>query len=193
MTPALANRIIDFFKHDPEYGVFLVGGILWTWYRKDAQWQEFSRRFDVICGWNVGNAVTEDDRKWANTRYWEEAMEEAEKAGMLYLPVVYPGFSWDNLKRKPPGTTIFPRQDGMFYWKQFHRAAELGIDMAYVAMFDEVDEGTAIFKVTNYPPTQAYFVTYDGLPSDWYLRLTGAGARMLRGKRGISPEIPIKP
>ena len=51
---------------------------------------------------------------------------------------------------------------------------------AYVAMFDEVDEGTAIFKVTNHPPRQAHFVTLDGLPSDWYLRLTGEGARLLR-------------
>ncbi len=43
-------------------------------------------------------------------------------------------------------------------------------------MFDEVDEGTAIFKVTSEPPTQAHFVGYEGLPSDWYLRLTGEGA-----------------
>ena len=39
-------------------------------------------------------------------------------------------------------------------------------DMAYVAMFDEVDEATAIFKVSNTPPTQAKFATYDGLPAD---------------------------
>ncbi len=60
-------------------------------------------------------------------------------------------------------------------------------------MFDEVDEGTAIFKVTNTPPTQAHFVGYDGLPSDWYLRLVGEGARMLRGERPPSAQIPIEP
>ena len=42
------------------------------------------------------------------------------------------------------------------------------MDMAYVAMFDEVDEGTAIFKVTNWPPRPGRFMTFDGLPSDWY-------------------------
>jgi hypothetical protein len=60
-------------------------------------------------------------------------------------------------------------------------------------MFDEVDEGTAIFKVTGTPPTQAHCVGYDGLPSDWYLRLTGEGARMLRKQRPRAAEIPIQP
>ena len=60
-------------------------------------------------------------------------------------------------------------------------------------MFDEVDEGTAIFKVTSSPPTQGRFVGYDGLPSDWYLRLTGEATRLLREKKPIPAEIPIKP
>ncbi len=60
-------------------------------------------------------------------------------------------------------------------------------------MFDEVDEGTAIFKVTGSPPTQAHFVGDEGLPSDWYLRLVGEGGRMLRGERPVVAEIPIKP
>ena len=60
-------------------------------------------------------------------------------------------------------------------------------------MFDEVDEGTAIFKVTSTPPTQAHFVGYDGLPSDWYLRLVGEGDRLLRQGLPLPAEIPIKP
>jgi hypothetical protein len=65
--------------------------------------------------------------------------------------------------------------------------------MAYVAMFDEVDEGTAIFKVTNAPPKEAKFQTYDGLPADWYLRLTGEGAKVIRGERKPTTALPIKP
>ena len=112
---------------------------------------------------------------------------------MLYIPVVYPGFSWDNMKQLPAGKSAISRLGGKFFWRQFHAAAELGLDMAYVAMFDEVDEGTALFKVTNAPPTQAHFVTYEGLPSDWYLWLTGEGTKMLLGKRGISPMLPTRP
>jgi hypothetical protein len=57
--------------------------------------------------------------------------------------------------------------------------------MVKVAMFDEVDEGAAIFKISNDPPTQGHFVSYEGLPSDWYLRLTGEGAKLIRGERRI--------
>ena len=53
--------------------------------------------------------------------------------------------------------------------------------MGYVAMFDEVDEGTAIFKVSNTPPTQAHFVTNGNVPPDEYLWLTGQGTRMILG------------
>jgi hypothetical protein len=60
-------------------------------------------------------------------------------------------------------------------------------------MFDEVDEATAIFKVTNTPPTQAHFVTFENKPSDWYLRLTGAGTKVLHKERSNSRTIPIRP
>ena len=66
-------------------------------------------------------------------------------------------------------------------------------DSACVAMFDEVDEGTAIFKVTSAPPVQGRFVTYEGLPGDWYLRLVGEGTRMLREKVPVPARIPLDP
>ena len=54
-------------------------------------------------------------------------------------------------------------------------------------MFDEIDEGTAIFKCTSDPPTGASkFQTYEGLPPDHYLRLTGEGRRLLRGELPFS-------
>jgi len=112
---------------------------------------------------------------------------------MLFMPVVFPGFSWDNLQRKKPGSTNISRRRGEFYWEQFSTVARLGIDFVKVAMFDEVDEGTAIFKVSNSPPEQGHFVTYEGLPSDWYLHLTGEGAKLIRGERKNTGRIPIKP
>ena len=63
--------------------------------------------------------------------------------------------------------------------------------MIYVAMFDEVDEGTAIFKCTNEPPVGTDpFLTYEGLPPDQYLWLTGEGGRLLRGELGAQSKMP---
>jgi hypothetical protein len=112
---------------------------------------------------------------------------------MLWIPVVYPGFSWDNLQRLPPGTSLIPRRGGRFLWEQFAALSRLGADTVYVAMFDEVDEGTAVFKVTSSPPTQGHLVGYDGLPSDWYLRLIGEAARRLCDKQPIPFEMPLQP
>jgi hypothetical protein len=55
--------------------------------------------------------------------------------------------------------------------------------MVYQAMFDEVDEGTAIFKCTDDPPSGASrFIDLEGLPSDHYLKLVGKATRMLRNE-----------
>jgi hypothetical protein len=48
-------------------------------------------------------------------------------------------------------------------------------------------------KIENHPPTQAPFLTYDGATGDYYLRLVGAGAKMLREHTPITPVIPISP
>ena len=65
--------------------------------------------------------------------------------------------------------------------------------MLYQAMFDEMDEGTAIFKCTNDPPVgESRFVTEEGLPSDHYLWLTGQGGKLLRGEIPPSDKIPMR-
>jgi hypothetical protein len=66
--------------------------------------------------------------------------------------------------------------------------------MIYVAMFDEMDEGTAIFKCTNDVPEGASrFVTFEGLPSDHYLWLTGRGRALLRGEIPLTADPPSRP
>jgi hypothetical protein len=192
MTTNLANQIIDYFKAS---GVTLVGGGQW-WWRTDTTpgWSDVFRRFDVYSPWNVGNYYTDGlNNKYASTGYWSDDMVAAASAGMLYLPVIYPGFSWDNLTQQPPGTSKISRLGGNFLWRQFYDAGNLGLDMAFVAMFDEVDEGTAIFKVSNTPPTQGYFATYEGMPADWYMRLAAEGTKILAGESPNTPTIPISP
>jgi hypothetical protein len=63
---------------------------------------------------------------------------------------------------------------------------ELHVSTFYAAMFDEVDEGTALFMVaarSNELPIGATMVDLgeDGcdLPRDWYLKITGVAHQFL--------------
>lgn len=195
MTVELGNKLIDFFKSPGPYAAFLVGGGDWAWRRNpDPQWQAMYRRFLAYVPWNIGNySLDGAGVKSASTQTWAEDKRDCEQRGTQWMPSVYAGFSWDNLTQQVPGSSLIPRRGGQFFWEQFYALAKLKVDAVYIGMFDEVDEGTAIFKVTNAPPTQGHFVGYEGLPSDWYLRLAGAGARMLHGQRPLSAAIPIQP
>ena len=63
--------------------------------------------------------------------------------------------------------------------------------MIYVAMFDEVDEGTAVFKCVNDVPIgqKSKFVTFEGLPSDFYLKMVGAGTKLIRGETSLEKKL----
>ncbi|MFC2079568.1 hypothetical protein ACFLSZ_06280 [Candidatus Bipolaricaulota bacterium] len=72
--------------------------------------------------------------------------------------------------------------------------------MLYIAMFDEVDEGTATFKLAPTSaeiPAQGTFVPLDidgyALPSDWYLQLAREATRMVTGEIPLTAEMPIEP
>ncbi len=195
MTADLGNRLIEFFQTPGPYAAYLFAGGDWNWRRNpDPDWQAMFARFDAYAPWNVGNYATDSAGvKHATTNFWAADQEQCDRRGALWVPVIYPGFSWNNLHRDKPDLTVLPRRGGEFYWEQFHELARLKVDSVYIAMFDEVDEGTAIFKVTNTPPTQAKFADYEGRPSDLYLRLTREGFRMLRGQRPVSRDLPIEP
>ena len=86
-----------------------------------------------------------------------------------------------------------PRLGGRFLWSQAMQRIKLGSTMLYVSMFDEMDEGTAIFKCADDVPASTHgFVTNEGLPSDHYLWLTGEIARVLRGEKPVSMDLPTR-
>lgn len=199
-TPALASQIIDFFQNDPTYGGnFVIGGVPTFWRtltgdsESDPAWAPVYRSWDAISPWMVGRFV--DAAGVANFRanVWAGDLAEAQAEGIAYLPVVWPGFSWDNLQELVPGTSLIPRRGGQFLWEQIFAFQDLGSSMMFVAMFDEVDESTAIFKVSSNHPVTGNWVTYEGFPSDWYMRLVGSATLMLRGEIPLTPTIPISP
>jgi hypothetical protein len=198
-TPEQAAELIDFFKNDPKYGgVYLIGGVDPHWRtlkgasRPEAAWAKVYRSFDALSPWDAGRYRDEASMDRVRKEVWEGDLAELKGTGIGYMPTAFPGFSWDNLRQAKPGSTAIPRRRGEFYWRQFAIFRSLGIRTVFVGMFDEVDEGTAIYKVSNQIPMGKHFVTYEGLDSDWYLRLTGAATQMIRGDIPLSEKIPEK-
>ncbi len=198
-------KLIDFLKNDPEYGGCAVMLGVPTYWRtlnadclKDEYLHEIIKKSDILLPWMVQRFSPLLHHEMDRYRdYLLDDMAWCRENNIDYVPCVYPGFSWHNLSRfefpddvKPPAS--IPRQCGRFYWQQMSTAISAGADMLYVAMFDEVNEGTAIFKCTDHPPVSdvAKFIGMDGKPSDHYLWLTGQAAKMLRHEIPLTFEIP---
>lgn len=184
---SLGEQVLDIFQNGDQYEAFVIGSGQWWWRSEtDTGWTEVFRRMDAWIPWNVGNY----SGNYASTGYWREDKYEMDSSDVLYMPLIYPGFGWDNLQNQAPGTTTKSRLKGNFMWQQFLTARSIGAEAVYVAMFDEIDEGTAIFKVTNDIPVNHYFLTLDGLPSDFYLLLTGFGTKIINGRVSMPNNMP---
>lgn len=194
------RRLIEFLKHDPDYGhntVMLGVPTGWRTLSRDAvtdpELHEVIALADIVSPWSVGRFGKLPEVPRFAERVWRADKLWCDERKLDYLPVVFPGFSWHNLKGDAR-LNATPRLRGAFLWSQYVHARRAGATMVYQAMFDEVDEGTAIFKCTNNPPVGASpFVTYEGLPSDHYLWLVGQAARMVRGAAPVRDTMPTRP
>ena len=198
----------------PYGGATVLGGVPSYWRSRerdaspDSDWERVWRRLGVISPWAVGRLSDDATADVYRRVVLEPDLKAARALGVDYMPVVFPGFSWANLMRArhQPEKARFnqiPRRCGRFFWRQVYNALSAGASMLFGAMFDEVDEGTAMFKVqpsaADAPvqgvPSGSAFVTLDvdgcRLPSDWYLRLAGAATAALRGDTRPSPDLPL--
>jgi hypothetical protein len=194
------ERLVDFLKNDPRYGGFSVMVGVPTGWRTldadsvtDAALHRIVAKADIVSPWTVGRYATLPAIEKHAQRRWQPDIDWCRERHIGYLPVVFPGFSWRNMHPNAPFDEI-PRRKGEFLWRQFVAAKKSGASGIYVAMFDELDEGTAIFKCTSDVPTgESRFVAFEGLPSDHYLWLTGMGRKMLAGEVPIADALPIRP
>ena len=188
------RELVEFLKND---GCTVMLGVPTHWRElkndsvADHALHEVMKLADIVSPWTVGRYRDAAGVARHEEKFLRPDLAWCAQAKLDYLPVVFPGFSWHNMKGDP--LDAIPRRKGEFLWSQFAAAKRAGAEMIYVAMFDEVDEGTAIFKCTNDVPLSdgSKFLTYESLPSDFYLRLTGAGGKLLRGEIPISDKLPL--
>jgi hypothetical protein len=190
--PALCATLIQWFK-DRGFTVLIGVNNDWRTRTSDTNFQLCVSRADIIMPWNVGRYATTQDVISKADGLWTDDLNWCNQNGKEYLICVFPGFSWHNWN----GGTFdqIPRRGGQFLWEQYYNAQRIGATMIYQAMFDEVDESSAIFKVTNDPPPPSgniQFLTLQGLPSDEYLWLCGQGTRMLRGEIPLTSTRPAR-
>lgn len=198
-------KLINFLKYDPKYGgCSVMLGVPTFWRDLDADClpdpylHEIIRHADLIMPWTVQRfspLLYEDMDRYRDLLVND--MKWCEKNHIGYVPCVYPGFSWHNLSTFAFPNNVMPvasipRRGGKFYWEQISTALWVGAQMLYVAMFDEINEGTAIFKCTDTPPVSQYaqFAGMDGKPSDYYLWLTGQASKMLKNEEPLSVQLP---
>jgi len=192
------EKIMNFLKNDPKYGGCSILLGVPTWWRdlkfdteNDPYLHEVMKKADIIQPWFVGR-YNEETYPHYQARIKAD-ITWCEQNKLDYVPVVFPGFSWKNMRPDEPFNAI-PRNNGRFLWQQLTGAIEVGAEMLYVAMFDEIDEATAIFKVGKETPIgKSKFVPYEKeIPSDHYLWLTGQASGILKKEIPFQKNMPYR-
>jgi hypothetical protein len=199
ITPDEAAAIIHYF-HTASVRATVLGGVPASWRnlgsdrqypdaRTEPQWAAVYRSLDTISPWAVGRFRDNNGAdSFARDRLVPDTVETG-RLGIDYMPVVFPGFSWRHgagWAGKSPLNQI-PRDCGAFYTRQIDNAIKAGARMLYTAMFDEINEGTAIFKLvvdSSEEPAGTELLPLDAdgcrtATADMYLRLAGQATRAL--------------
>jgi hypothetical protein len=217
-TPQQAQQLIAWFKGgaDNPAPATVMGGVPTHWRTATddskadppgcagACWHDVYRSLDIVSPWAVGRYA--DDASADTFAKANIVPDLAEIGAARYMPVIFPGYSFFNSSAGAKKLNEIPRRRGAFYWRQVSNALMAGSTMLYTAMFDEVDEGTAMYKVAataaDVPAsvrTKMLFLNVDDprnakpLPSDWYLQLADQASRGLRGEAPLSATVPTPP
>jgi hypothetical protein len=188
-------------------GVTLIGAVATGWRtrdhdaKRDARWTRVYHSFDVLSPWTGGRYKDAESFNRFLHQWTMPDIAEAKREGIEYMPVVFPGTSAHNIthvRNEERPMNAIPRQCGQFLWMQAAAYVRAGPRMLFGAMFDYVEEGTALFKLVANPaniPAQASFLPLDGVectvPNDWYLKVSNKIADLVHGKIAPTQQLPL--
>lgn len=194
-------ELVDKFQNDPVYGgcsILLGVPTYWRQGGGDAisgsehtRMIELIKQVDAIMPWHTSRFRRNDmlttykslvaaDNAWCNAE------------GITYAPNVSPGIREKILHGN---NYEIPREGGLYFWDMARAALEAGSESLYLGMFDEIDEGTQLFKINNNPPfysNNLSFTDYGNNPEDHYLWLAGEATRALKGEFTITPSFRMR-
>ncbi|MFI0943583.1 discoidin domain-containing protein [Streptomyces sp. NPDC021020] len=189
-APAPCLDVVNWFKAQ---GCYVIGGVP-TWWRtgdRDSRpgFSDVYHAFDMLSPWLVGRIGNVADADNFYNVATVPDLAECAAHGIDYQPCVLPG-----------SVTGRQRAHGDFMWRQFYNMCRAGVQGIYISMFDEYNEGNQIAKTAEsqaFVPTNSGFLALDedgtACSSDYYLRLTGDGGRMLKGQIALTATRPTQP
>ena len=146
----------------------------------DSKVHDLILQCDIVMPWFVGRYNESGFKDFS--RNITQDLDWCNRNRVDYAPLCFPGFSWANMKGE--GSLYIPRNHGSFFKAQLDNALECGAKMIYIAMFDEIDEGTAIFKCASKVPKAGKGTTFEPIDedseTDLYLRLAGDASKKLK-------------
>ncbi|HEY4463609.1 MAG TPA: discoidin domain-containing protein [Streptosporangiaceae bacterium] len=182
--------VISWFKGQ---GCYVMGGVPTYWRTgvSDSRpgYLSVYHAFSMLSPWMVGRIGTaaDSDSFYVNVNGPDQA--DCNANGIDYQPCVLPG---DLSARQ--------RAHGDFMWRQFYNMVRVGAQGIYISMFDEYGEGNQIAETAPDPsmvPANSGLLALneDGTAcsSDYYLRLTADGGKMLKGQIPLTATRPTPP
>ncbi|MFI5759171.1 glycoside hydrolase family 71/99-like protein [Streptomyces sp. NPDC051569] len=188
--PAPCQDVVEWLKAQ---GCYVIGGVPTHWRTgTDDSRPGFSdvyHAFDMISPWMVGRIGNVDQADQFSRDINTPDQADCDAHGIDYQPCVIPG----DLQGRA-------RAHGELMWRQFYNLTRGGAQGFYISMFDEFNEGNQIAKTAetgaDVPAGSGiYALDEDGTScsSDYYLRLTADGGRMLKGEIPLTATRPTRP
>ncbi len=191
--PFSADACLDVINWFKGQGCYVIGGVPREWRTgtggSRAGYDGVYHAFNMISPWMVGaiGDAAGSDSVYQNINIPDQA--DCNAHGIDYQPCVLPG---DVSGRQ--------RRHGDFMWRQFYNMVRVGAQGIYISMFDEYNEGNQIAKTAENAgmvPSGSGLLALDEdgtvCSSDYYLRLTADGGRMLKGQLALTPNRPTQP
>lgn len=182
--------VIDFFKNQ---NCYLIGGVPREWRTgvggSRPGYLSVYHSFNMISPWLIGaiGSISDADGIYTNFMVPDEA--DCAANGIDYQPCVLPG-----------DLSMHQRLHGDLLWHNFYNTTRAGAQGLYISMFDEFGEGNQIVstaETTAAVPSGTNILGLDedgtACSADYYMRVSGDGAKMFRKEIPLTATRPTRP